>query len=1007
MSEARLDVAQFAEFYAAVWRYDPFPWQTALTEQVHTDGRWPKLLDLPTGTGKTSVIDIAVFLLALDAGRLPEDRVMPRRIVLVVDRRVIVDQAAERAQDLANSLAARDAAPVLRSIARALRSLWTDPDSAELPLLGSVLRGGIVRDETWARRPDVPAVLASTVDQVGSRLLFRGYGVSPRMRPVHAGLLGADTLFLLDEVHLSRPFAHTLREIDKYGLWAERRVARRWSVVELSATPGRAEHDRFPHEPLDPESSPVLRRRLRASKPAQLRAVKGGEKARQALADAAASAMVEILEQDHVRSAAVVVNRVETARRAAAALAEQHGHQAVLLTGRMRPIDRDGVVKSVRERVRTGRTRTGGEPRLVIVATQCIEAGADFDFDGLVTECASLDALRQRFGRVDRDGRLSEQGTPAPSVILVASSDVGPGANDAVYGSALAATWEWLDGGLGTVDFGVTCMDSQTVSQDRSLLAPTATAPYLLPAHLDAWVQTRPTPSPDPDPALWLHGLERPTSPEVQVVWRADLTEDFLGTEPDVRREEYVFDLIAACPPGSSEAMSIPLAAVRAWLTAGADAASVPVTDVEGASAEVETPNADMRPAVRWRRDEPRVVRGAAELAPGDVVVVPAEYGGIRNGNWDPESIPSVDDLGLRVQVGQRGRAVLRFLPRLWPDVTEPPRPEAVAEDQQDAVVIQDWLEANLSSFDDWTASVVQQCLARWPSVRIRRVVGPAFRRDPAAGEHSKGDWVTARGVASYFVLSCQLPASTLHVRAGDQPEAYEPEEDGSSFTAVEVPLDDHLSGVERWARALAINSGLPEDLVEDVALAGRLHDLGKADPRFQVILHSGDEIAAAVGPLLAKSAVPDSDRGRRDAIRRRSGYPQGARHELLSLDIITRAAEVQASAHDWDLVQHLVASHHGWCRPFAPVAPDDAPQRVEFRVLGGRWAGRTDHGLARLDSGVTKRFWRLVRRYGWHGLAWLEAILQLADHRRSAEEQSQSWSADSGTVTGLSRAAL
>jgi CRISPR-associated endonuclease/helicase Cas3 len=61
----------FPVFFKAVHGYDPFPWQRRLAKEVVETGRWPTLLDLPTGVGKTAAIDIAVFHLACEADRGP------------------------------------------------------------------------------------------------------------------------------------------------------------------------------------------------------------------------------------------------------------------------------------------------------------------------------------------------------------------------------------------------------------------------------------------------------------------------------------------------------------------------------------------------------------------------------------------------------------------------------------------------------------------------------------------------------------------------------------------------------------------------------------------------------------------------------------------------------------------------------------------------------------------------------------------------------------------------
>jgi CRISPR-associated endonuclease/helicase Cas3 len=212
--------------------------------------------------------------------------------------------------------------------------------------------------------------------------------------------------------------------------------------------------------------------------------------------------------------------------------------------------------------------------------------------------------------------------------------------------------------------------------------------------------------------------------------------------------------------------------------------------------------------------------------------------------------------------------------------------------------------------------------------------------------------------------------------------------DDGSSL-GVAISLADHSTGVRDYAERFARAAGLPEPLVADIALAAWVHDVGKADPRFQVWLHDGDEVAAALaGAVLAKSGQNPRNRAAIRRARERVGYPQGGRHEAQSLALIADQTQIREQAHDWDLVQHLVVSHHGFGRPFVPVVPDPGPVLVTLEHGPLRLSHRTDHSLHRIDSGIAERYWRLLRRYGWWGLAWLEAILRLADHRRSEEEE-------------------
>lgn len=988
----KLNTSHFSEFFASVNAGKgssgdppvPFPWQQELLNRVASTGRWPDLLDLPTAAGKTAVIDIAVFLMALrdDA---------PRRIVFVIDRRVIVHQAATRVRCLASRLIT-DEDPVVAAVVEQLgRFAVPSGDPSGLPLQWAELRGGIVRDESWALRPDVPAVLVSTVDQVGSRLLFRGYGVSRSMRPVHAGLLANDTLFFLDEVHLAKPFADTLNAIsNRYRPPAQAGLPDRWQVVQLSATPDEPPQNNYvfslTERDRDPALAPLLTQRLSARKLAVKREVKSKSKDASRLCAAVASEAAQsarsIISAGRHRVVGVVLNRVNTARSVFNLLDNDPAFDCHLVTGRMRPFDRDELLSAITPRIGTGRARSSDDRALVIVATQSIEAGADFDFDALVTECASFDALKQRFGRVDRNGELSARGIPSTSVILGGSEQVRDAKGstpDPIYGHALRKTWTWLPDD--EFDFAELEPGTRLVSE---LVAPKPPVPLLLPSHLDRWVQTYPYPDGDPEVSLWLHGSVE-NQADVGVIWRADLTERLLTGGDDQR----AVNLVSACMPGSGEAMSVPLQAVRSWLAQPMNGELLPahdiqVADVEGAepsgNTEVRLPsNAHIKPVLLWRGDNSDIARLVRHIRPGDTLIVPATYGGIKALNWDPDSDEAVTDFGHKVEVEQRLRATLRLHPAVLAQAVSGlppiPLPDEVDADPyaDDDTIIDGWLNTaqTLSSGDPVIDQIVKALYTSRPGQRVveRLVIEP----------------VDGLPVSMIFVVTSRrrLPPPVRLEEAVQDRVDCEPET--SSFIGAVVPLFQHLEDVGEWAGRLATACGLPRNLANDLALAGRLHDLGKSDPRFQEMLRGG---RITGNDLLAKSAVMASECAERERARRQAGYPRGGRHELLSVALAQGSPALAASATDWELVLHLIASHHGYCRPFAPAVQDQHPNSVTLEFDGQLLAHSTATGMEQIDSGIADRFWRLVRRYGWFGLAWLECILRLADHRASASEQ-------------------
>ena len=104
------------------------------------------------------------------------------------------------------------------------------------------------------------------------------------------------------------------------------------------------------------------------------------------------------------QSVLVVCNTVSSSKRVHRLLAPslaQHGIRPEILHSRFNSRDRYHKERMLALRMGTKERQTAA-PAVVLVATQVVEVSLDIDFDTIFTEPAPLEALIQRFGRVNR-----------------------------------------------------------------------------------------------------------------------------------------------------------------------------------------------------------------------------------------------------------------------------------------------------------------------------------------------------------------------------------------------------------------------------------------------------------------------------------------------------------------------------------------------------------------------------------------------------------------------------
>lgn len=866
--------SDFDVYFRAMTGSEPYPWQRKLFALFST-GKIPPDINLPTGSGKTSIMIIWLLALARQAAERAEEMTVPRRLVWVVNRRVVVDQATEEAEHIRKRLGLEARVAELESVRGALRSL-SGCDDGELIAI-STLRGEKEDNREWSNDPSRPAIIVGTVDMIGSRLLFSGYGDGRYWRAQHAGLIGHDTLIVNDEAHLTPAFGSLLSKVQE----KQRSSVKPFRTVRLSAThPG---SECWPNSLEDDRKDERFRRVFEAPKKLQIRD-----------AGKQFSTMLELAVEPGPARTLIFVERPDKVTEIAEKLKEKLKKigesvepRILTLTGTMRGIERDRIVESAVFKAFAGDERPANSCWLI--ATSAGEVGINISADRLITELDTLDHLLQRFGRLNRFGE-----TIGTAYVLVGDMDKADKKKE-----RKAAAMDFLrklepnetDDPDGKESYNI----SPAALFGREL-PPDACEEIPLQAELhdwliDVWSQTslgRHPARPQVEP--WLHGKKEDV-PETYTAWREDVRYLVQDGIADDEREEALqkYRLLA------HEQLREPTTKL---LTKLEELAHGQPHDTSFLRRKTDG-SVDVLPVCKFAeiRNDSERKRVIAEIAYCQLVL-PVGCGSIRDGMFVPLWGANEETSN---ENGNNNAGDYDVSGRIWKKdepasigrvVDNPDRASYRATRNEEG----GWTIRRLGVAEEQTEPMDNLELERLHKFAAAR--GWRFRLK-IAPENDNGDVETA---LLYFGKTRKKTESV--------PVVF---------------VDEHCKEVADVVKKIATCASLSEEVALALQRAAQLHDLGKQESLWQwaagnLRMDGGFEKGKAVAkPIKVMQG-------------RMLG---GFRHELASLRYAEETFQTDNfSAELRDLALHLLAAHHGHARPcFERKAYDRNPLTDSERI--------------------------------------------------------------------------